>query len=133
MRKVRKLTDYDETMCVSDLWYTSDELQDTYQTQVYDVVDLMESNDYTMIQELGMCTRGLEGKTIAGYQHKSETRYYAIGVVLEEQYEQWKLYDTKTMIHLDVVAEKYSQASYESKQIAYQLALQDQQDVLLSL
>ena len=131
MRKVRKLTDYDETMSITDLWYTSDELQDTYETQVYDVVDLMEVQDYDMIQQLGMCSRGLESKTTAGYQHKYETRYYAINVVLEEQCRQWKLYDTNHIIHLDVVAEKYSQASYEAKQIAYQVALQDQQDVLL--
>ena len=130
MRKVRKLTDYDNesTIPSSELWYSREDLQETY-SQVYDILQLMEVNDTTTIEELGLCTRGLESKTYDGHQHKIHTRYNAIRVVLDEQYRQWKLYDTKTMIDIEIVADLYSQVSTKSKQDAYQMALQDQQEV----
>ena len=129
MRKVRKLTDYDESTRTSDIWYSSEELQETH-SQVFDILDLMDNNDAKTIRDLGMCTRGLESKTNEGHQRKVDTRYHSMCVVLEEQYRQWKLYDTTTMIDLEVVADKYSQACAQAKEVAYQIALRDQEDAL---
>ena len=119
VRPIPHFTDLDESTH-NAVWFTKAELQAIKQECVTTVQMMLRGDKIN--EDSGMCARGLEKKLPREAMKCRHDRRRAIQAVLEEQFMQWEQgsYDPEW------IAEEYSEATSESKMMAYVKGIEDE-------